>query len=741
MSWMTILWSMNAAACLTLAGFYCVVWSKQRENSVHLLFSCSAIAAAAIAAFELAMMHAETVEQYQALVRWIHVPVWALIVSFVIFVRLYLHAGRLWLAWTICGLRTLVLILNFIFTASINYRQITGLRQFSWGGEIISVPIGVANPWGLLSSVSLLLLLIFFVDATITVWRRGDRRRALVVGGSMILGAILAWHVPLVIWGIIDIPFFLCFAYSGIVGAMGYELSNDITRAAQLARKLKASQAALRKSEQDMDIAANAVDLALWTWDIPSDEVRISHKARAVLGFSSSEKLDAERIRNVIHPEDRDMVRKAVKNSLETGAENPVEYRVVLPDGEIRWLVRRSRTEFDRNGKPVLMHGILFDITERRLAEERLRLVVDATATAMIMVNKEGRITLINKRVETLFGYKRDELIDQPVEMLLPERFRCQHVGDRHGYFCDPQARPMGAGRELFGRRKDGSEVPIEIGLSPIHTSEGLLVLASIVDITERKLAELEAARQRHDLAHLARVTALGELSSSLAHELTHPLTAILSNAQAAQRFLADDDVDLDELREILNDIVAEDQRAGEVIHRLRSLLKKGEPQKYCDDVDMNEVARVVLKLVRNDLINQNVTVDTDLAQNLPAIRADRVQLQQVVLNLLLNACEAMTASDASERQLLITSKLENGAVRMSVTDRGGGIPEEKLEQVFERFFTTKKEGMGLGLSICRSIINEHEGKIWATKNADCGATFHFSLPINHVRNEAVITE
>jgi signal transduction histidine kinase len=507
MSWMTILWSMNAAACLTLAGFYCVVWSKQRENSVHLLFSCSAIAAAAIAAFELAMMHAETVEQYQALVRWIHVPVWVLIVSFVIFVRLYLHAGRLWLAWSICGLRTLVLILNFIFTSSINYRQITGLRQFSWGGEIISVPIGVANPWGLLSSVSLLLLLIFFVDATITVWRRGDRRRALVVGGSMILGAILAWHVPLVIWGIIDIPFFLCFAYSGIVGAMGYELSNDITRAAQLARKLKASQAALRKSEQNMEVAA------------------------------------------------------------------------------------------------------------------------------------------------------------------------------------------------------------------------------------------LEAARQRQELTHLARVTSLGELSSSLAHELTHPLTAILSNAQAAQRFLARDDVDLNELREILNDIVAEDQRAGEVIHRLRSLLKKGEPQKHCDDVNVNEVARDVLKLMRNDLINQNVTVDTGLAQNLPAIRADRVQLQQVVLNLLLNACEAMTASDASERQLLITSKLENGAVRMSVTDRGGGIPEEKLEQVFERFFTTKKEGMGLGLSICRSIINEHEGKIWATKNADCGATFHFSLPINHVRNEAVITE
>src|SRR5213079_2786935 len=214
-------------------------------------------AAAAIAAFELAMMHAGTVGQYEALLRLIHVPVWVLTLSFVAYVRLYLRAGRPWLAWSICSLRTLVLVVNFIVTPNINFRRITNLRHFSWwGGDMISMPVGVANPWGLLSSVSLLLLLIFFVDATITVWRRGDRRRALVVGGSMILGAILAWHVPLVIWGIIDIPFFLCFAYSGIVVAMGYELSSDITRAAQLARKLKASQAALRKSEQDMEVAA-----------------------------------------------------------------------------------------------------------------------------------------------------------------------------------------------------------------------------------------------------------------------------------------------------------------------------------------------------------------------------------------------------------------------------------------------------------------------------------------------------
>ena len=188
------------------------------------------------------------------------------------------------------------------------------------------------------------------------------------------------------------------------------------------------------------------------------------------------------------------------------------------------------------------------------------------------------------------------------------------------------------------------------------------------MDITGRKIAALEAARQRDDLVHLSRVNALGELSSSLAHELTHPITSILSNAQAAQRFLDADEVDLDEVREILNDIVTEDQRAGEVIHRLRRLLRKGEPQKHCDDVDLNEVVRDVLRLMRSDLINQNVTVDTNLSQNLPPVSGDRVQLQQVVLNLMLNACDAMAECDASERQLLIASKAENGGVQVSVT-------------------------------------------------------------------------
>src|SRR5215469_14539047 len=242
MSWITVIWSMNAGACSTLAAFYGAVWCKQRENRAYLVFSCSAVAASAISGFELWMMNARSVEQYQLLVRWVHVPTWVLTVSFVAFVRLYLRAGRTWLAWSIYSLRTFILIVNFSLPLGINFKTITDVRRFSWAGEMVSVPIGVPNPWGLLSQVSLLLLLAFSVDAAITVWRRRDRRRALLIGGSMIFGAILAWHVPLVIWGIIDVPFFLGFTYTAIVVAMGYELSTDMARAVGLGQQLEISQ-------------------------------------------------------------------------------------------------------------------------------------------------------------------------------------------------------------------------------------------------------------------------------------------------------------------------------------------------------------------------------------------------------------------------------------------------------------------------------------------------------------------
>jgi PAS domain S-box-containing protein len=366
MSWITVIWSMNAAACLTLAAFYGVVWCKQRDNWVHLLFSCSAVAAAAISAFELWMTNARTVEQYELLVRWIHVPTWILIVSFVAFVRLYLHAGRAWMAWSIYGLRTLVLILNFIFPVSINFKAITDVRHFSWAGEIVSVPVGIPNPWGLLSHVSLLLLLAFCVDAAITVWRRGDRRRALLVGGSMILGAILAWHVPLVIWGIIDVPFFLGFTYTGIVAAMGYELSSDMARAACLTRELEIS-------EKRFNLAADSANLGMWEWDLEKDEIWVTPTRRAQLGFSASGKITFEELISRWHADDREKVRQAVNEAIQTGKDYQAEFRLVRADGSVSWVSARGRVHLDEQRKPKRLTGISLDITARKEAEALAR--------------------------------------------------------------------------------------------------------------------------------------------------------------------------------------------------------------------------------------------------------------------------------------------------------------------------------------------------------------------------------
>src|SRR6266480_5186269 len=263
---------------------------------------------------------------------------------------------------------------------------------------------------------------------------------------------------------------------------------------------------ALRESKERINLAVNAARLVVWTWDIPSDQVWLSDEDRALFGFSQGEKLNAERVRSVVHPEDRQLVRQLVEDSLTTGEEIEAEYRVVLGDGKVRWVTRRGRVEFDAHGKPVLERGILMDITERKQAEEKFRLVVEAVPNGIILVDKKGRIVLVNSQAEKLFGYTREEMIGHSVEVLVPERFR-------GAFLAAPEKRPMGRGRELFGCRKDGSEFPVEIGLNPVQTPEGMLVLAAVVDITARKQAEVEHQLQNMELARVGRVAVMGELA------------------------------------------------------------------------------------------------------------------------------------------------------------------------------------------------------------------------------------
>ena len=362
-----------------------------------------------------------------------------------------------------------------------------------------------------------------------------------------------------------------------------------------------------------------------------------------------------------------------------------------------------------------------------RASEQRFRAVVEAVPSAILQVNRGGVIMLANAQAEAVFGYARDALIGLTVEVLMPERFRTPHAGLRQDYVRDAKARMMGTGRELFARRHDGSEIPVEVALNPMPPETGASVLVSVADITPRLQAESAAARQRDELAHLSRVAMLGELSGSLAHELNQPLTAILSNAQAAQRFLAQSPPRVDKLAEILADIVKSDHRAGAVIQRLRSLLRKEEAQRHL--LDMNEVVEESLRLMRSDLLNRQVVAGTEFAEGLPAVSGDRNQLQQVLLNLMINGCDAMADRNRDSRLMLRTKGNGNGYVEFSVADEGAGIPLADLERIFEPFMTTKSHGLGLGLAICRSIVEAHGGRLWATNNADRGATLHCELP------------
>jgi C4-dicarboxylate-specific signal transduction histidine kinase len=282
---------------------------------------------------------------------------------------------------------------------------------------------------------------------------------------------------------------------------------------------------------------------------------------------------------------------------------------------------------------------------------------------------------------------------------------------------------------------RDGRRIPVLFSTALLkgHTDRGV---AYAIDLSERKQAEVALQKAQAELAHAARMMTMGELAASLAHELMQPLTAILSNAQAALRFLAAALPDLDELRAILADIVADDQRAGEVIQRLRRLLSRGELERL--PLDLNEVIREVVRLIHSEVVMKNVTVVLNLGADLPPVPGDRVQLQQVILNLLINGVEAMSAVEDRSRELLIRShRHASRDVLVAVRDVGIGLDPQQVERIFDSFYTTKTNGMGLGLSISRSIIEAHGGRLWAAPNEGYGITVQFTLPVadEHVRS------
>jgi PAS domain S-box-containing protein len=277
----------------------------------------------------------------------------------------------------------------------------------------------------------------------------------------------------------------------------------------------------------------------------------------------------------------------------------------------------------------------------------------------------------------------------------------------------------------------DGSEriVHEQAEVTRDDSEQAIQMTGTVHDITERKNAEEDRRLLREELTHMSRITTIGTLAGALAHEINQPLTAIMSNAQAALRFLDAEKPNIDELREILSDITNDTIRSSDVIHQLRDFMKKGEIALI--PLNINETIKEVVNLTHRDAESRHISIRIDTNEDLPEVMGDKVQLQQVILNLVINGFDAMMYQDADSRELVIqTEQDEDNSIHIAVQDTGMGIEEEKLEQIFEPFVSTKPEGMGLGLSINQYIINAHNGRMWATNNPDHGATVHFTLPV-----------
>jgi PAS domain S-box-containing protein len=501
----------------------------------------------------------------------------------------------------------------------------------------------------------------------------------------------------------------------------------------------------LRESERRLEAAQQVAHVGWWARDYLSGHVSLSDEACRIFGVRP---LDLPqwhgRWLSLIHPEDRSKVAAASEAALAGGARYDVEYRVVRPDGAVRKVHSQGDVTRDDSGRPLRQFGVMQDITTLWQAEQELR----ARQEMLDLAQKAARAVAFDWYIgarasenrwspdlEAMYGLEPGAFgrtYQDWKELVHPDDWpsvklaikRAQESGD--------------VAAEYRVIHKDGTVHWLQAKGRMFFDAEGRpdRMIGFMIDVTDRRHAEEELRTKdraletaRTELARVSRLTTLGELTTSIAHEVSQPLGAMVASAGACARWLAADPPAMAEARAALDNIVADGKRAREVIARVRALTKGQAPRK--DRLDINHKIAEVLALMDRELRSHDIRLRTDLDRMLPGVAGDRIQLQQVLLNLIMNAIEAMSAVHDRPRELTIVSRQDgSNAVLVEVRDSGNGLDLQRAEQVFEAFYTTKAEGIGIGLSISRSIIEAHGGRLWAGANAPRGAVFGFSLPV-----------